>query len=320
MSQAPRNGIPDDLARFLAGIGAKITASRPIDYGTQLSVSRGPETATLNVYYTGKVAVGGKASTLREALEAWRLAGTGAPRSRRGRVGLGAGAATGVVDPTPRVGTDEAGKGDYFGPLVVAGARVLGEEAAEGLRRIGVRDSKTLSIQGARNVARGVIEALGSENLRVVVLPPKEYEARRAGVGNNVNRLLAEINVQVLRELEGEVELFVVDEFARAARSYIEPRLPRGVRLVVRPRAEDDAAVAAASILARARYLEELDRLSEWVGFELPRGATHVLGAARRVYEERGPEGLAEVAKVHFATTEQALGAAGGRGRRGGVL
>ncbi len=75
----------------------------------------------------------------------------------------------------------------------------------------------------------------------------------------------------------------------------------------VRPRAEDDAAVAAASILARARYLEEMERLSERVGFELPRGSTYVLEGARRVVEELGEEGLAEVAKVHFSITEQVL-------------
>ena len=311
MSTAKNSGVPDDLLRLLDGIGASITASRPIDHGTQHTISCGPETATVNVYHTGKVAIGGRTSTLKEMLDEWRLARTGAAARARDRADAGAGVS--AVDPTPRVGIDEAGKGDYFGPLVVAGARVLGDEAAQGLHRIGVRDSKALSTYGVRNVARGVIEALGPENLRVVVLSPREYEARRAAAGNNVNRLLAEISVGILRELEGEVELFVVDEFARAARSYIESRLPRGVRLVVRPRAEDDAAVAAASVLARARYLEELDAFSERVGFELPRGATHVLGAARRMVEERGPEGLAEMAKVSFRTTEQVLGALDGQ-------
>jgi ribonuclease HIII len=75
----------------------------------------------------------------------------------------------------------------------------------------------------------------------------------------------------------------------------------------VRPRAEDDAAVAAASIVARARQLEEIDRLSERVGFDLPLGATHVVEAGRRVVEELGEDGLAEVAKIHFATTRRVL-------------
>ena len=76
----------------------------------------------------------------------------------------------------------------------------------------------------------------------------------------------------------------------------------------VRTRAEDDAAVAAASIVARARQLEEVDLLSERVGFRLPLGATHVIEAGRRVVEELGREGLAEVAKTSFATTRKVLG------------
>jgi ribonuclease HIII len=307
VSPAQNNGIPSDLARLLDGIGARVTASRPIDYGTQHTASQGAETATINVYRTGKVAIGGKASALKQALEEWRLARTGGGAPSRGVASAGTGSGAGGLDPTPRVGADEAGKGDYFGPLVVTGARVLGKEAAQKLLEVGVRDSKTLSGYGARKMASGVIEALGPENMRVVVLPPREYEARRAAAGN-VNRLLGEINAQIIGELEDEVELFVVDEFARAARSYIEPHVPEGIRLEVRPRAESDAAVASASILARARYLEEMNRLSEQVGFELPRGATHVVGAARRVYEERGMEGLVEAAKVHFATTERVVG------------
>jgi ribonuclease HIII len=154
-------------------------------------------------------------------------------------------------------------------------------------------------------------------NARVMVLRPREYETRRRAAGD-INKLLAEINVQILRELRAGVGLFVVDEFARAARSYIEPRLPPGVQLEVRPRAEDDVAVAAASILARARYLKEMEALSEEVGFELPRGATHVLGAARRVVEELGEEELAKVAKVHFSTTARVLGAQEKVRERGG--
>jgi ribonuclease HIII len=302
VSPAPANGIPDSLKRLLDASGAEISFARDIDYGTQYRVTRGPHTVMVNVYTTGKASTGGKASPLLNLLEGWRLgrvaetsAGKDPQRVRPVE-----------LDGTPRVGTDEAGKGDYFGPLVVAGVRVLGEEAARELRDIGARDSKTLSPLGARNLARHILESVDAENASVVVLRPREYEVRRRTVGD-INRLLAEINVQILEELKAEVELFVVDEFAKAARSYIEPRLPSGVKLVVRPRAEDDVAVAAASVLARARYLEEMEALSEEVGLELPRGATHVLGAARRVVEERGEEGLAEVAKVHFGTTARVL-------------
>jgi ribonuclease HIII len=303
VSPTPANVIPDSLKRLLDASGAEISFGRDIDYGTQYRVTRGPDTATVNVYATGKISTGGKPSPLLVLLEGWRLnqaAETSAGRDSRGS------ARWAELDGTPRVGTDEAGKGDYFGPLVVAGVRVLGEEAARKLRETGARDSKTLSPLGARNLARRILESVGAENASVVVLRPREYEVSRRAAGD-INKLLAEINVQIFEELKAEVELFVVDEFAKTARSYIEPRLPSGVKLVVRPRAEDDVVVAAASVLARARYLEEMEALSEEVGFELPRGATHVLGAARRVVEERGEEGLAEVAKVHFGTTARVL-------------
>ncbi|MDQ3923425.1 MAG: hypothetical protein M3309_05810 [Actinomycetota bacterium] len=298
MSEAPANGVPDDLSRLLEESGAEIRFSRPIDYGAQYRVTRGPETAVLNVYTSGKISTGGRPSTLLDLLESWRISRT-STGSERGTASLT------KSDGTPRVGADEAGKGDYFGPLVVAGVRALGEQAAPKLREIGARDSKTLSVIGATNLARRILEAVGPGNARVVVLRPRDYEARRRAAGNNVNKLLAEVNVQIFDELKAGVELFVVDEFAKAARSYIEPYMPPGVRLVVRPRAEDDVAVAAASVLARARYLEEMDAFSEEVGFELPRGATHVFEAARRVVEEWGFEGLQEVAKVHFGTTAQ---------------
>ena len=314
MSPTPANDIPDSLKRLLDASGAEISFDRPIDHGSQYRVTRGPDAATVNVYTTGKTSTGGRHSPLLNLLEDWRL-GQAAEANAGKRERKSANAVE--PDGTPRVGTDEAGKGDYFGPLVVAVVRVLGEEAAQELREIGARDSKTLSVLGARDMARRILESVGAENTRVVVLQPREYEARRRAAGD-INKLLAEINVQIFGELGAGVELFVVDEFARTARSYIEPRLPSGVRLEVRPRAEDDVAVAAASVLARARYLEEMEALSEEVGFELPRGATHVLGAARRVVEDRGEEGLAEVAKVHFGTTARVLEAQEKVRERGG--
>ena len=298
----PANEIPSDLKRILEASGAEIFFVRPIDHGTQYRITHGPDTATVNVYTSGKISTGGKRSILLDLLEDWRLAqANAAEKHPRWSTSLP------EPDGTPRVGTDEAGKGDYFGPLVVAGVRVLGEKEARELWEIGTRDSKMLSVSGAANLARRVVDTVSPENVRVIVLHPRKYEAHREVADNNVNNLLAEVNIQIFEELKARVELFVVDEFGKAASSYIEPRLPPDVRLVVRPRAEDNVAVAAASVLARARYLEEMETLSEKVGFELPRGAAHVVEAARRVVEERGLEGLAEVAKVHFSTTAKVL-------------
>lgn len=307
-----RRAIPADLLRLLQEHGAAVVDEREIQDATQYVLARGSERATLNVYSTGRVLEGGKASGLRDLLRGWRTSRPGAAAGRRR-----AGSPLPVSSATPRVGTDEAGKGDYLGPLVVAGARVLGAEEDRRLRGLGVRDSKLLGMDQVRRLAAGIEDTLGAANIRVVTLPPREYEARREAAGGNVNRLLAELNASIIRELGSKVEVAVVDAFGQRAEAYLRPRMPEGVMLEVRPRAEDDAAVAAASILARARYLEEMDRLSGMVGFELPRGSTHVLEAACRVYEERGMEGLREVAKVHFATTERVVGMAQRSGEGG---
>ena len=300
---SPTHDIPTGLRRLLRDEGAEVAASRPIDHGTQYDLVRNGESAKLNVYRTGKVSTGGKASRLMEVLEGWR---TGEGRAGRGGSRTPAGSRP-ALDGTPRLGIDEAGKGDYFGPLVVAGVRVAGEKVAAELRKIGVRDSKTVGVLGARPMAERILGAVGPENVRVVVLGPEEYEARRRAAGN-VNDLPGEVDAGIIHELKDEVELIVVDQYAKGARSRLAPSVPPGVRLEVRPRAEDDAAVAAASILARARQLDEVDRLSETVGFRLPLGATHVLDAGRRVVRERGCRELDRVAKTHFATTKRVIG------------
>jgi len=308
------SGLPEELRLYLAEHGVEVVGSRRIDHGTQYRLVRGGEEATLNVYDTGRVLEGGRATGLRELLRGWRESRQGGP-ARRVR-----GSAAPGPNPLPRIGIDEAGKGEYLGPLVVAGVRLSGAGDDLRLRELGVRDSKALGAERVRRLARAVVEELGGEAVRVISLAPREYGRRREEAGGNVNRLLAELNLEIVRSLAREgVRAVVVDSFGERARSYIEGGLPPGLRLEVRPRAEDDVAVAAASVLARARYLEEMEALSRRVGVELPRGSSErALEVARRVYEERGEEGLAEVAKLHFATTERVRQPAGEQ-RRGGI-
>jgi ribonuclease HIII len=299
----PGADFPAGLRQLLAREGVQITSSRPIDHGTQYDLARAGEIAKLNVYRTGKISTGGKASGLRDLLDGFRASRAGSPGTRTPARSPGVGPA---LDGTPRLGIDEAGKGDYFGPLVVAGVRITGDEPAKSLREVGVRDSKEVSVLGVRSLSKRVLDIVGPENVRVVSLSPREYEVRRQAAGN-INRLLGELDAGIVSELAREVEVVVVDEFARSARDHVRPFVPKGVRLEVRPRAEDDAAATAASIVARARQLEEIENLSERVGFPLPLGATHVLDAGRRVLAELGEDGLARVAKTHFATTRRVL-------------
>jgi ribonuclease HIII len=299
----PPTEVPPDLRSLLDREGVEIAGSRAIDHGTQYDLARDDETAKLNVYRTGKISAGGRASGLRDLLEGWRTSQTSVVSTRASTAHAGG---RPLLDGTPRLGIDEAGKGDYFGPLVVAGVRIPHAMTARKLQEIGVRDSKEIRASGISRISGRILEAVGRNNVHVITLAPPEYEFRRAAAGN-VNRLLSELDATIMGKLVDEVEVVVVDEFARSARSYLEPFVPDGVRLEVRTRAEDDAAVAAASIVARARQLEEIERLSERVGFGLPLGATHVVEAGRRVVGELGEDGLAGVAKIHFATTRRVL-------------
>ena len=300
MSPAPRNGIPQDLRLVLDEWGVRVADHREIDYATQYRLEHGAESVRLNVYTTGKVVAQGPSSGLKDLLDGSLAARKGAD-AREARPG-----SRPAFDGTPRVGIDEAGKGDYFGPLVVAGVRIAGKREAEELQNLGVRDSKTLGVGTARPMADRILGAVGPHNVRVVALSPREYEERRSAAGN-VNRLLDEVDAEIMGELTDGVELIVVDQYAASAWERLQPFVPEGVRLEVRQRAEDDAAVAAASVLARARQLEEMDKLSERVGFALPRGSSEVIEAGRRVVREAGEEGLEDVAKTSFGLTSQFL-------------
>jgi ribonuclease HIII len=150
----------------------------------------------------------------------------------------------------------------------------------------------------------------------VTRLPPARYNELYADFrrqGKRLNALLAWAHVRSLRTLleGGDAPAYaIVDQFAdttvieRAAAGWTDD-----LRIVQFPRAEADVAVAAASVLAREAFLDGLRDLSARAGVELPRGASpRVVAAAREIAARGGREALGDVAKLHFATTEQALG------------
>jgi len=205
-----------------------------------------------------------------------------------------------------RIGTDESGKGDYFGYLVVAAVFVddAMESALEDLR---VRDSKRVSDRPAARLA-GEIQRLCPH--AVVRISPGKYNELHAKM-RNLNRLLAWAHARAIEDVLARrpCRLVIADQFGDEA--HLKSALMakgRQVQLVQMPRAEADVAVAAASIVARAVFLDTLQRLSDQVGVPLPKGAVHVVEAAREVVAKGGREALAKVAKLHFKTTRQVLG------------
>lgn len=208
----------------------------------------------------------------------------------------------------PIIGVDESGKGDYFGPLVVAAMLVRPEDAAV-LRTLGARDSKEVGDTEALDVAKQIHDAW-PEQCAVVAIGPERYNEMHAEFGGNLNRLLAWGHATAVETVlrARPCKRVLSDQFGNP-KLVRDALLRKGidVKLEQRPRAESHPAVAAASLLARARFLRELRRLGESEGVKLPKGAgTPVDQAAREIYRTRGMEGLARVAKVHFRTTEKA--------------
>lgn len=207
---------------------------------------------------------------------------------------------------TPHIGSDEAGKGDYFGPLVVA-AVYADDVALERLPQAGVRDSKKVADSTLWRLDKAVRQICPA--FEVVRIMPERYNTLHAEM-KNLNRLLAWAHARAIENVLQKVQcgLAVTDQFGDER--YLQQRLMtrgREITLIQRVRAESDPAVAAASVLARAQFLRSLEQLSEVAGIPLPRGATHVIPAARQIAQKGGVALLGQVAKVHFKTTKEVL-------------
>jgi ribonuclease HIII len=224
----------------------------------------------------------------------------------------------------PRIGVDESGKGDYFGPLCVAGVYV-NEEIVGRWRESGIRDSK--SIGSDRRVAElaRVIRSTPGCVTDVVAIGNAAYNRLHAKMGN-VNSILAWGHARVIENLLGQRARMkpppvrvISDQFA-SSRSTV-PRalmaLGRDIDLVQRHKAESDPAVAAASILARHEFVRRLGELGKARGVELPKGAGPAVDeAASELLGRVGRDGLREMVKLHFRTSAKVPGLlSGGDGR-----
>lgn len=205
-----------------------------------------------------------------------------------------------------RIGIDESGKGDYFGPLVIAAVFVT-PTSEQDLALMQVRDSKKISDGCILEMAPD-IRILCPHS--IVAIGPQRYNELYAKI-NNLNRLLAWGHARALENLLQQVDcdLAIADQFGdeRLILNALQEKGKR-IRLVQRTKAEADLAVAAASILARAEFLLRLQRLSEELQTTLPKGASQAVElAGRMVVRKYGQDRLSTVAKLHFKTTKQVL-------------
>ena len=203
-----------------------------------------------------------------------------------------------------RIGVDESGKGDYFGPLVIAACYVGPEHLAE---LEGVKDSKKLTDALALKYA-AVIKRTCPHS--VIAIGPAKYNDLYEKF-KNLNTLLAWGHARAIENVleEQPAKLVISDQFAAGGHAVKSRLYEKGKQVEFRSmvRAEADLAVAAASVLARAEFLYKLKSLSTEFGIDLPKGATNVIGTGKRFIQMHGPDALVNVAKLHFKTTQQVL-------------
>ena len=209
----------------------------------------------------------------------------------------------------PHFGIDERGKGDLFGPLVIAGVYV-NPEIARILRDAGVQDSKAISSDKRIRELAGAIRRARVPS-SVVTIAPARYNPLYRKIGN-LNRLLAWGHARVIEDLCAlcpECPRALSDKFADVR--VLEKALMekgRQITLDQRTKAESDYAVAAASILAREKFINWLDEAGKAIGMDLPRGvSSRVKEAAVMLVRTHGAESLEQHAKMHFKTASEVL-------------
>ena len=211
---------------------------------------------------------------------------------------------------TPHGGIDESGKGDFFGPLVVAGVYADAEIGAK-LAAAGVCDSKLIKSDKKITEIAHNIRNIAAGKFAVVTVGPEAYN-RLYGSFGNLNRLLAWGHAKVIEELLEKVPecpRMLSDKFGNESliRNALQTR-GRQIILDQETKAESDVAVAAASILARDGFIRIMAKLSEVANITLPRGAGSNVQAMANEIAAKDPELLKKISKTHFRTWYRAMG------------
>ena len=216
----------------------------------------------------------------------------------------------------PRFGVDESGKGDFFGPLCIAGVYV-NEAVITAWKDVGIRDSKNISSDKKIHELADVIRHTPGCVVDNVTIGNPKYNEMYSRM-KSVNAMLAWGHARVIENLMGKRYQMnpapvkaISDQFA-ASKTVIEKALMsagREIELVQRHKAEEDIAVAAASIMARDAFVNGLTKLEHQFQTKFPKGASAAVDAAAKQFvEARGAEELAKVSKLHFRTALRAQG------------
>ncbi|NLB56832.1 MAG: ribonuclease HIII [Lentisphaerae bacterium] len=211
---------------------------------------------------------------------------------------------------SPHIGVDESGKGDFFGPLVIASAFVDRPLIKE-MQQMGVKDSKQITSDTKAMQLDKDIRKLLDKKFSLVIIGPQAYN-RLYSKMSNLNTMLAWGHaraIENLLEVVPHCKKAISDQFGNK-RQVEQPFTKKGtgLELLQMHRAESAIAVPAASILARGTFLNALKKMGEEFSVKIPKGASSaVLDTAVELAKIHGPAMLINNVKCHFKTTDKVL-------------
>ena len=209
--------------------------------------------------------------------------------------------------PYPHIGSDESGKGDFFGPLVVTACYTTLEQKKQ-LEALGVKDSKKLNDCEIHELSQMISSLCKTAT---TILLPEQYNHLYKSQFRNLNTMLGFGHGNVLRDVikQSECKTLVVDKFANEKVMQAELKDISDLILHQFTSGESDLAVAAASIVARSQFVKSLESLERKYDIRLPKGASkNVKTAAGSILRKGGIELLQQVSKTHFKTFNEVTG------------
>lgn len=300
----------NEIKQFLISQGIQVALPQEINFGIQFDAIMDGNTSKVRIYESKKKGITVdlsqvKYQALKELIDNINSTKT-CTKSLEEKYNKENTKDTGYLSDqleVPLIGVDESGKGDYFGPLVIAGV-YADKETKLRLMSLGAMDSKALSDKQIRILANKIRELC---TYNVVVLNNETYNKVYDKIGN-LNKLLAWGHARVIENLVGETDCkcALSDQFGNE--SLIKEALMekgKGITLEQKPRGEENIVVAAASIIARDEFVKRMESLEAKYGQAFPKGAsTATVSAAKQFARDYGKDRLGEVGKLHFKTTQ----------------
>lgn len=282
-------------------IGFLLDNEKEINYGVQLTFLKNGIEVKLNIYHSDKKGYSFVFAQSKDFSE---------KRMLQSVINyIKSSSSTGKHSHNIWLGTDESGKGDFFGALCAAGF-IADKNIAEIIVHKGIADSKTLSDKQIISYAEFLYKNY-KDNIATIVLMPAKYNElyqKFALQKKKLNQLLAWMHGRIIIDLHKKkpVDVAIVDKFASERVILSSLKDLKKIKIVAKIKAESDPAVAAASIIARYHFLQSLKILKNKFGMEFPKGASDKVIKTAKIFSENfSKERLKEVAKIHFKTYDK---------------